>query len=241
MESPPPTLAKALPHRCVQLYLIGRPSPGILSTHIRAVINNNNTTFSTLPLTTKTGLDLQGNTYWEFRDVRHGPAELARWRRIVQYPRSTHYGEVQVSPQWHQWLRHMRERPPSIQEQRAELQRQHQMKHLAAAADARWAAKPRMMEDAPAGATGQPVPALESTTAAGRRDGVVAGVEAEAKKEDEAIPRKDAVASGDKQDDAQRKPGRKEVEKEDPWKRHTRAGPSENWQPQAWSPPASKR
>ncbi|KAJ4392110.1 hypothetical protein N0V93_005732 [Gnomoniopsis smithogilvyi] len=177
------------------------------------------------------GLDLQGNTYWEFRDVRHGPAELSRWRRIVQYPRDTHYGEVKVSPQWHQWLRHMRERPPSIQEQHIELQRQHQMKRLAAEADARWEAKPRMMDAPGEEGTGQPVPALESRVAS-------AGGE---KAGEAGVTRKDAIASGDEQVEAQKKPLRKETATEDPWKKHTRAGPSEDWQPQAWAPPASKR
>lgn len=180
------------------------------------------------------GLDLQGNTYWEFRDERHGPAELARWRRIVQYPRSTHYGEVKVSPQWHQWLRHMRERPPSVHEQHAELHRQRQMKQLAAEADARWEAKPRAM-DAPPGeaTTGQPLPMVESR-AEGERDGVRVGGGVET--------RKDAISSAEEQVKVkQSQPRRNEAEKEDPWKRQPRAGPSENWQPQAWAPPASKR
>ncbi|KAF3770197.1 hypothetical protein M406DRAFT_354322 [Cryphonectria parasitica EP155] len=153
------------------------------------------------------GLDLQGNTYWEFRDVRGDPrpGEPVRWRRIVQYPRDTHYGEVKVSPQWHQWLRNMRERPPTLQEQHHEARRQAQMKYLAAEADARWEAKPRVM-DAPAGEQQQqqqqqPVAALESRTAQTAPDG----------------------------------------RKEDPWKKHRRAGPSEDWQPQGWTPPASKR
>lgn len=161
--------------------------------------------------------------------MRHGPAELSRWRRIVQYPRSTHYGEVKVSPQWHQWLRHMRERPPSLQEQHIELQRQHQMKHLAAAADARWEAKPRMM-DAPGEGSGQPAPALESRAA-------------RAAGEEEMVTRNETIIPGAEQAEVLKKSKRKETETEtdDPWKRAPRAGPSENWQPQAWAPPASKR
>lgn len=166
--------------------------------------------------------------------MRHGPAELARWRRIVQYPHSTHYGEVKVSPQWHQWLRHMRERPPSIQEQHAELQRQHQMKHLAADADARWAAKPRMM-DAPGEGNGhgQPVPALESRAA------TRAGADNKFRK-DEGTD-ENANVSGEEQIAPLVNSKHKETGKEDPWKRQPRAGPSEDWQPQAWAPPAAKR
>lgn len=126
----------------------------------------------------------------------------------------------------------MRERPPSLPEQHAELRRQYQMKHLAAAADARWAAKPRVMEAPPGEAwTGQPLPALESRVA---RRGVGEGEET----------RKDAIASGEEQvkEQAQEnRSGRAEAETEDPWKKQRRAGPSEDWQPQAWAPPASKR
>lgn len=163
--------------------------------------------------------------------MRHGPAELSRWRRIVQYPSTTHYGEVKVSPQWHQWLRHMRDRPPSIQEQHIELRRQQQMKQLAAQADARWEAKPKMMDVPPGESTGQPVPALEGRLA--RAGGKEAG-QAE-------VTRTDAIASGEDQVPTQEKPEQKEIEKEDPWKKSSRGGPSEDWQPQAWSPPASKR
>lgn len=108
------------------------------------------------------------------------------------------------------------------------------MKQLAAQADARWEAKPRMM-DAPPGeksTTAQPMPALESRSA--RAGGEEAG--------QPEVTRKDAIASGEEQVQAQRKPQQqKEAEKEDPWKKHSRGGPSEDWQPQAWSPPPSKR
>ncbi|KAK2605473.1 hypothetical protein N8I77_008307 [Diaporthe amygdali] len=181
------------------------------------------------------GLDLQGNTYWEFRDLRGDPGDpRTRWRRIVQYPRGTHYGEVKVPPQWHQWLRHTREAPPSIQEQHAEVRRQHQMKYLAAEADARWAAKPSLLEADGAGAgapgqpgAGQPVPALESLGARAGGEGAPGGEET----------RRDAVASGEEQQNA----AARDAERKDPWKQSRRGGPSEDWQPQAWSPPASKR
>lgn len=190
---------------------------------------------------THTGLDLQGNTYWEFRDVRGDPNDpRTRWRRIVQYPRDTHYGEVKVPPQWHQWLRHTRDAPPSIPEQHAEIRRQNQMKVLAAEADARWAAKPSLLEADGGGATGgapgqvsgagQPRPALESQGASVER-GAEAAVDGE-----ETL--RDAIASGE---DQQAAAAAKDPGKKDPWKQSRRGGPSEDWQPQAWTPPASKR
>jgi hypothetical protein len=39
------------------------------------------------------GFDLQGNTFWEFKDALHA----MRNRRIAKYHRSTHYGDVNVS------------------------------------------------------------------------------------------------------------------------------------------------
>ena len=39
------------------------------------------------------GADLVGNTFWEFKDALHAN----RWRRIVKYPRSTHYADIKIS------------------------------------------------------------------------------------------------------------------------------------------------
>jgi hypothetical protein len=39
------------------------------------------------------GFDLQGNTFWEFKDTLHA----MRNRRIAKYSRKTHYGDVNVS------------------------------------------------------------------------------------------------------------------------------------------------
>ncbi|PFH56019.1 hypothetical protein XA68_17193 [Ophiocordyceps unilateralis] len=103
------------------------------------------------------GYDLAGNTYWEFRlnsrgppPENHDPSISIRgepWRRIVHYPVSTPLSDVKVSPLWHQWLRHLRHDPPSVSEQRDDVLRQHRIKHLAAQADARWEAKPRLLDD----------------------------------------------------------------------------------------------
>ncbi|AEO58027.1 hypothetical protein MYCTH_2304985 [Thermothelomyces thermophilus ATCC 42464] len=132
------------------------------------------------------GFDLSGNTYWEFLDrgsrlppPRTNPSSQTtttttttrsspvRWRRIVRYPRGTHHSAVDVPPAWHQWLRHTRADPPSLDEQRAEVARQERIKRLAAEADARWEAKPRVMEDGAgaarrAAALGARAPALET-------------------------------------------------------------------------------
>lgn len=132
----------------------------------------------------------------------------------MKYPSSTHYSEVKVPPLWHQWLRHQREEPPSLAEQTQDVARQARIKLLAAEADARWDAKPSL-SDMPVREPKQALPA--SDTAGAERP-------------------QERVAPGDAAD-----AGRKEKDvKEDPWKRAS--GPSENWQPKAWSPTsASKR
>lgn len=166
------------------------------------------------------GHDLSGNTFWEFRDVRGaGPG---RYRRIVQYPSNTHHSDVKVSPQWHQWLRYTREHPPSITEQSQDLVRQDRMKILAAQADARWEAKPRVM-DAPGQPNGQRLPTLDTA-------------KTQPIAPETTSVNKDASAQPSEQ------PGETVAKKygHDPWSK-PRGGPSEEWQPQAWSPPASKR
>lgn len=60
--------------------------------------------------------------------------------------KTKHYADVEVSPQWHQWLRHTRPVVPSIQEQQQDLMRQVQLKYNAKLADERWAAKAKYIE-----------------------------------------------------------------------------------------------
>ncbi|KAF3806178.1 NADH-ubiquinone oxidoreductase assembly factor N7BML [Colletotrichum gloeosporioides] len=171
------------------------------------------------------GRDLQGYTYWEFREQRgDGPG---RFRRIVHYPRSTYLSDVKVSPLWHQWLRHTREHPPSLEEQSREIVRQERMKLLAAQADARWEAKPRVM-DAPGQATGQPLPALNTA----QHQPIAPELEsanATTTETTESIP----TQSTPKTSAAKKKYGH------DPWEQAK--GPGEAWQPQAWVPPAGKK
>ncbi|KAM0436964.1 hypothetical protein ACHAPT_002680 [Fusarium lateritium] len=165
------------------------------------------------------GYDLQGNTYWEFRLTR-GLEGDERWRRIVNYPRSTHYSSVKVSPQWHQWLRHTRQDPPTVEEQEGDVVRQVRMKKLAAAADARWEAKPRVMEAPEAARAPLLSPSAEATGPP---------------RQDVGRERRQAPADTNKVEED-------EVEKsDDPWAKAKARGPSESWQPTAWDPTASKK
>ncbi|KAJ6780527.1 hypothetical protein PWT90_03163 [Aphanocladium album] len=179
------------------------------------------------------GFDLQGNTYWEFRLTTRGTGEAAansigeveRWRRIVKYPRSTHLSAVKVSPLWHQWLRYTRSDPPSLDEQRGDVVRQAQLKQLAAEADARWAAKPRVMEDPLPGQ--EALPQVQAGPAA-RDEATTLRAESKRRKNtqgDETV--RDTTAA-------------EAVDPKDPWKQARTRGPSEDWQPQAWSPNAKK-
>lgn len=147
------------------------------------------------------------------------PTHLLRWRRIVKYPRSTHYSDVTVPPQWHQWLRHRREHPPSLAEQQAEVARQENMKTLAAQADARWQAKPSLVDMPVKGNKGQPVPALNTVATQSQEQAAQA-----------------------RQGETGHREGTNGAPKvqEDPWKKAA-SGPSETWQPTAWSPTTTRK
>ncbi|KAI1101551.1 hypothetical protein F4804DRAFT_295758 [Jackrogersella minutella] len=171
------------------------------------------------------GLDLQGNTYWEFQLVRGDPSHPdSRFRRIVKYPRSTHFSDVAVPPQWHQWLRHQRERPPTLQEQAAEVARQDRIKVLAAEADARWEAKPSLLDTPvprPENSQSQSAPPLDTTRTRPREQVV---------RESPTRNRRDSDGHVAKQKD------------DEPWKKAARSsGPGETWQPEAWSPTSARK
>ncbi|RDW85712.1 hypothetical protein BP5796_04037 [Coleophoma crateriformis] len=165
------------------------------------------------------GLDLSGNTYWEFRDSN----TALRMRRIVEYPRHVPYSEVKISPQWHQWLRHTREQPPSLTEQSQDLVRQRNLKILAAEADRRWREKPSFLDRPGAQRSGlldrfDPASAVHAPVSAPVLN----------------------AAMGPQQSSSSPPVQRTEEKKEknvedDPWKK-ARGGPSEDWQPQAWDP-----
>ncbi|KAH7395887.1 hypothetical protein BKA64DRAFT_72064 [Cadophora sp. MPI-SDFR-AT-0126] len=184
------------------------------------------------------GLDLQGNSFWEFHDALS--TDKHRMRRIVQYPPSTHYSEIKISPQWHQWLRHTRREPPSLLEQSQDLVRQRNLKILAAQADARWAAKPSFLDAPPE--RSQPVPALEVNDPGGGAGDVISGAREQTKatmgEEESAgkmqIPDGIRPRSNEPLDGEEKRLKNENEKKEDPWK-NARGGPSEEWQPQAWT------
>ncbi|KAJ5898936.1 hypothetical protein N7495_003680 [Penicillium taxi] len=151
------------------------------------------------------GQDLAGNTFWIFKDA----LRAGRYRRIVKFDPKTHYGDVKVTPQWHQWLRHLREDPPTIEEQRQDLIRQAQMKQLARLADERWASKSSFL-DKPK--TDQPTSAVES--------GAVNSTSNSA-----SPPAESKVPDASKNE-----------QKQNPWAKSDGRVPGEGWQPESWTP-----
>jgi len=182
------------------------------------------------------GLDLHGNTFWEFRDARG--AETGRKRRIVKCPPRTHHSEVTISPAWHQWLRHTRAVAPTLEEQRADVVRQSRMKVLAAEADARWAAKPSL-SDAPAPAQGTDNPA-GNTSGDGERNATSPIDEKRTNNAGPTVAGEDREASWRKLQEDEKARGKKASEPNDPWKR-ARGGPSEGWQPKGWDPSVTSK
>ncbi|KAK1768459.1 hypothetical protein QBC33DRAFT_568805 [Phialemonium atrogriseum] len=193
------------------------------------------------------GLDLQGNTYWEFRDARTSSpgaagAETTRARRIVRYPPRTHPSDVAVPPAWHQWLRHTRSAAPTLDEQHADAARQLRMKALAAQADARWAAA-AAADGAPGkGAEGQAAPAPATKSRVGSREG---GGHAPGVSPADAAGAGDAGrvdAAGDRGQSWRKMQEEEKVRAAgpgDPWKRAR--GPSEKWQPKGWDPSGASK
>lgn len=116
--------------------------------------------------------------------------------------------------QWHQWLRYSRPNPPSILEQQADVTRQRELKHLARAADERWAAKPSVLDRPRRGS-------LE--LAVGDED--VQGT---------TVGEREGPGKGLAEDMLQ-----KEKRTENPWK-VKQGNPGEGWQPEAWAPRPSK-
>ncbi|CAO2655506.1 Nn.00g043090.m01.CDS01 [Neocucurbitaria sp. VM-36] len=199
------------------------------------------------------GFDLQGNTFWEFKDALHA----LRNRRIAKYSRKTHYGDVNVSPSWMQWLRHTRYDPPTVAEQQQDLIRQERMKMLAAQADARWAAKPSAL-DAPD--RQQPAQMLQSRDPKSGVTQMNADQEirdrAEPPRTLDEQPAKPHLEEQEAQqmphdppvpasaDDAPTLTTRKRMKKEpkdSPWKQAAHNNPGQDWQPQEWSPAPTKR
>ncbi|KAL6712236.1 hypothetical protein ACN47E_000113 [Coniothyrium glycines] len=197
------------------------------------------------------GFDLQGNTFWEFKDALHS----LRNRRTAKYSRSTQLSDVNVSPSWMQWLRHTRYDPPTIAEQQADMMRQERIKLLAAQADQRWAAKPSAL-DAPD--KQQPMQMLQSRDphsgiaqthveqeAAEKEASSHSLIPEPAKEspepatEPQEMPRDppEPASTDDAPTLTTRKRMRKEP-KDSPW---NQAASSQEWQPKSWSPAPTKR
>ncbi|KAF2830372.1 hypothetical protein CC86DRAFT_391309 [Ophiobolus disseminans] len=197
------------------------------------------------------GFDLQGNTFWEFKDQLHA----LRNRRMAQYSRSTHLGDVQVSPSWMQWLRHTRFDPPTITEQQQDVARQDRMKMLASQADARWASKPSALDPPD---KQQPMQMLQSRDPDSGVTQMNADQELRARaepprsvEEQEAKPQSVAEHPAPQQmprdppvpasaDDApvQTRKNTKKEPKDSPW---GQAETPKDWQPQGWSPAPARR
>ncbi|KAM3534170.1 hypothetical protein MY4038_002560 [Beauveria bassiana] len=192
------------------------------------------------------GFDLQGNTYWEFRLTTRGTGEatpnglgeVERWRRIVQYPRGTHLSSVKVGPLWHQWLRYTRRDPPSLDEQRGDVVRRARMKQLAADADARWAAKPRVMEDPLPGQKAALPTAAAAAAAAAEEEAATMTTKTSA--QEPVTLRAESKQKGKTLRDEAEDGAEEAVDPKDPWKQARTRRPSEEWQPQAWSPKSRK-
>jgi NADH dehydrogenase [ubiquinone] 1 alpha subcomplex assembly factor 2 len=144
--------------------------------------------------------------------------------------------------QWHQWLRHTRHEPPSIQEQAFDVARRERMKELAAEADERWTSKESFL-DAPQ--QQQPGPAIGVRDPAGYapmtepedKQGVSSGVEVE-----EKVGRAmegEKVDEGRFRGETRERPRERE---EAPWANQAPKGsPGESWQPSSWTPGAAPR
>jgi len=188
------------------------------------------------------GYDLYGNSFWEFKDV----VNTNRFRRIVKYNRKAHYADVKIPPQWHQWLRYVREHPPSVQEQQEDLLRQVQLKKLAQLADERWASQPSYLDPPQDPRVQQSSPATKptgDTREMMQNQNHYDGVEKNAatttlssltKREDD---RENNFSSD--QSIAPPRPTKSGVK--NPWVSSDRSGPSEKWQPESWTPSVTRR
>lgn len=147
--------------------------------------------------------------------------------------------------QWHQWLRYVREHPPSLQEQQGDLVRQAQLKQLARLADERWASKPSYLDAPRQPQEQQPHPATKTTgdtsempaspaTATAFHNAVETPGRGEVEKEATRPVKKDGAQNS--RDEQSTVSGAK-----NPWAASDRSGPSEKWQPESWTPSASRR
>ncbi|KAI4130477.1 MAG: hypothetical protein LQ338_001708 [Usnochroma carphineum] len=175
------------------------------------------------------GVDLAGNSYYYFR-----PSLGIRPRRILKENPRIPYSDINIPVQWLQWLRYTRDPAPSIQELQIDVQRKEQLKQLAAAADARWASKPSML-DAPR-RRNQEVGIGDGEGQVGvigrKGESHEGGVEAGGKK----------LGKGVKGEDVRDSWGEGEKGRgENPWIKERPRGAGEGWQPESWQPPGTRR
>jgi len=148
-------------------------------------------------------------------------------RRIVQqHHHRLHTSDVDVSPQWHQWLRHVRADPPSLEEQARDVVRLRDLKVLAARADERWDMK-RMKIEPGVGAGGDTASSATAPAETGEVRGPAMGVGRGGRKAAEGHVGRSSDAEKDTTNDNTNK------EREDPWKQ-ARRNPGEEWQPESW-------
>lgn len=87
--------------------------------------------------------DLSSSTFWEY--LPPGVSKTAQPGRILRPSRKTHHGDIQVSPQQHQWLKQTRADAPIIQEQIHDVRIQ-ELQINTRLAEQRWEAKARYSE-----------------------------------------------------------------------------------------------
>lgn len=139
--------------------------------------------------------------------------------------------------QWHQWLRHTRFEPPTLQEQQLDVSRQAQVKQLAARADERWRSQesfldsPKQQQPAPAIGVHDPGGYVQQTEPE-QAQGVRSAVE---------DAQNLTAAAEDKPADDGRFKGKTKQKEDNPWTKAERGAPSENWQPGSWSPGTTRR
>ncbi|KAF2458544.1 hypothetical protein BDY21DRAFT_410597 [Lineolata rhizophorae] len=182
----------------------------------------------------KPGSDLAGNTYWEFKDA----ATSRRARRIVRAARRTPLSDLDLPPQWTQWLRHARPDPPALADLARDVARQARLRELAAAADARWAAR------APALGWSEVVEGGEGgRRGRGSGGGGGGGGEGGAAREVE-VGAGERMGLGDevermREGERERGSERQSQGKDDPWAEANQSGGE--WQPQSWTPAPARR
>ena len=153
------------------------------------------------------GRDLNGQAYYFYRPSLSSPV-----RRMLRHDNKTAYSDLQIPPQWYQWLHYTRATPPSLQELQMDSLRQEQLKVLARQADERWESKPKVMEG----------PRKRPSFALGAGDGEIAG-QGEGKNADQL----DKKAQ--------------EVKAKNPWRKRTSQNPGQGYQPEAWTPGSGRR